>query len=174
MTDRVPDELWTEVRDCTGDRDQNHPHGKELQKSKMAFWGGLTNSCEVEEAGMQTSTWSYDVISTPCGATCVGLCSRGRWGPAVPWPQGDCTSASPWMWAAWSTWEPELEGPLGTSRVNGKHPSPRALHVHLLLTSAFPRVLCPSLASSGAQSNCWAIRGESGVGCGLFPRKEEL
>jgi len=30
----------------TGDRDQDHPHGKEMQKSKMAVWGGLTNSCE--------------------------------------------------------------------------------------------------------------------------------
>ena len=27
--------------DCTGDRDQDHPHGKEMQKSKMAVWGGL-------------------------------------------------------------------------------------------------------------------------------------
>ena len=25
---------------------QDHPHGKEMQKSKMAVWGGLTNSCE--------------------------------------------------------------------------------------------------------------------------------
>ena len=28
-----------------GDRDQDRPHGKEMQKSKMAVWGGLTNSC---------------------------------------------------------------------------------------------------------------------------------
>ena len=28
------------------DRDQDHPHGKEMQKSKMAVRGGLTNSCE--------------------------------------------------------------------------------------------------------------------------------
>ena len=35
---------------CTGDRDQDHPHGKEMQKSKMAAWGGLTNSCERREA----------------------------------------------------------------------------------------------------------------------------
>ena len=34
---------------CTGDRDQDHPHGKEMQKSKMAVWGGLTNSCEKRE-----------------------------------------------------------------------------------------------------------------------------
>ena len=38
LIDRVPDEL--------GDRDQDHSHGKEMQKSKMAIWGGLTNSCE--------------------------------------------------------------------------------------------------------------------------------
>ena len=31
---------------CTGNRDQDHPHGKETQKSKMAVWGGLTNNCE--------------------------------------------------------------------------------------------------------------------------------
>ena len=28
LTDRVPDELWTEVRDIAGDRDQDHPHRK--------------------------------------------------------------------------------------------------------------------------------------------------
>ena len=44
LIDRVPDERRTEVRDWTGDRDQDHPHGKEMQKSKMAVWGGLTNS----------------------------------------------------------------------------------------------------------------------------------
>ena len=31
---------------CTGDREQDHPHGKEMQKSKMAVLGGLTNTCE--------------------------------------------------------------------------------------------------------------------------------
>ena len=31
---------------CTGDRDQDHPHGEEMQKSKMAIGRGLTNSCE--------------------------------------------------------------------------------------------------------------------------------
>ena len=43
LIDRVPDE-WGSWH-CTGDRDQDHPHGKEMQKSKMAVWGGLTNSC---------------------------------------------------------------------------------------------------------------------------------
>ena len=30
----------------SGDRDQDHLHGKEMQKGKMAVWQGLTNSCE--------------------------------------------------------------------------------------------------------------------------------
>ena len=34
-------------------RDQDHPHGKEMQKSKMAVWGGLTNSCEKKRSGKQ-------------------------------------------------------------------------------------------------------------------------
>ena len=47
LIDRVPDKLWIGSSwHCTGDRDQDHPHGKEMQKSKMAVWGGLTNSCE--------------------------------------------------------------------------------------------------------------------------------
>ena len=49
MIDRVPDELWTEVRDITGGRDQDHPHRKEMQKSKVAVWGGLTFSCKKKE-----------------------------------------------------------------------------------------------------------------------------
>ena len=52
--DRVPDELWTEVHEiCTRDRDQDHPQGKEMQKSKMAVWGGLTNSCEKKSSQKQ-------------------------------------------------------------------------------------------------------------------------
>ena len=34
-------------------RDQDHPHGKEKQKSKMAVWGGLTNSCEKKRSKKQ-------------------------------------------------------------------------------------------------------------------------
>ena len=47
LIDRVPDELCMEVHDIvqeTGIKD--HPHGKEMQKSKMAVCGDLTNSCE--------------------------------------------------------------------------------------------------------------------------------
>ena len=35
------------------DRDQDHPHGKEIQKSKMTIWGGLTNSYEKKRGEMQ-------------------------------------------------------------------------------------------------------------------------
>ena len=32
---------------------QDHPHGKEMQKSKMAVWGGLTDSCEKKRSEKQ-------------------------------------------------------------------------------------------------------------------------
>ena len=38
---------------CTGDRDQDHPQEKEMQKSKMAVWEGLTNSCEKKRSEKQ-------------------------------------------------------------------------------------------------------------------------
>ena len=37
LIDSMPDELWTEVRDITSDRDQDNPQEKEMQKSKMAI-----------------------------------------------------------------------------------------------------------------------------------------
>ena len=47
LIDRVLDErLDGGSWHCAGDRDQDHPQEKEMQKSKMALWGGLTNSCE--------------------------------------------------------------------------------------------------------------------------------
>ena len=33
--------------------ESNHPHGKEMQKSKMAVGGGLTNSCEKKRSEKQ-------------------------------------------------------------------------------------------------------------------------
>ena len=55
LMDRVPDELWNEVRDIVQETgiNQDHPHGKEMQKSKMAVWGGLTNSCEEKRSEKQ-------------------------------------------------------------------------------------------------------------------------
>ena len=37
-----------------GDREQDHPQEKEKQKSKMAVWGGLTNSCEKKRSEKQS------------------------------------------------------------------------------------------------------------------------
>ena len=37
LIDRVPDELWREAWHCTGERDQDHPQEKEMQKSKVAL-----------------------------------------------------------------------------------------------------------------------------------------
>ena len=36
-----------------GDRDQDHPHEKEMLKSEMAVWGGLTYSCEKKRGKKQ-------------------------------------------------------------------------------------------------------------------------
>ena len=36
LIDRVPDKLWAEVGDTVQETGQDHPHGKEMQKSKMA------------------------------------------------------------------------------------------------------------------------------------------
>ena len=41
------------MRFVTEGRDQDHPHGKEMQKSKMAVWGALTNSCEKKRGEKQ-------------------------------------------------------------------------------------------------------------------------
>ena len=38
---------------CTGDRNQDHPQEKEMQKSKMAVWGGLRKSCEKKRSKKQ-------------------------------------------------------------------------------------------------------------------------
>ena len=47
LIDRVPDELWTEVRDIVQETGiKTIPIEKKCIKSKMAVWGGLTNSCE--------------------------------------------------------------------------------------------------------------------------------
>ena len=45
--DGVPDELWLEVRDIVQETGiKTIPMEKKCKKSKMAVWGGLTNSCE--------------------------------------------------------------------------------------------------------------------------------
>ena len=47
LIDRVPDELWTEVHDIVQETGiKTISMEKKCKKSKMAVWGGLTNSCE--------------------------------------------------------------------------------------------------------------------------------
>ena len=54
LINRVPDELWNEVRDIVQEtRIKTIPMGKKMQKSKMAVWGVLTNSCEKKRSKKQ-------------------------------------------------------------------------------------------------------------------------
>ena len=46
MKDRVPDELWTAFVTLYRRQKSKPPQEKEMQKIKMAVWGGFTNSCE--------------------------------------------------------------------------------------------------------------------------------
>ena len=60
MIDRVPDELWTEVRDIVQETGiKTIPMEKKCKKSKMAVWGGLTNSCEKERSEKQRRKERY-------------------------------------------------------------------------------------------------------------------
>ena len=49
----MPDELRMEVHDIVQDRNKDHAQEKEMQKSKMAVWGGLTKSCEKKRSQKQ-------------------------------------------------------------------------------------------------------------------------
>ena len=54
LMDRVPDELWTEVCDIVQETgSKTIPMEKKCKKSKMAVWGGLTNSCEKKRSKKQ-------------------------------------------------------------------------------------------------------------------------
>ena len=46
---RVPDELWNEVRDIVQETGIKTIPIEEMQKSKIAVWGGLTKSCEEKQ-----------------------------------------------------------------------------------------------------------------------------
>ena len=54
LRDKVPDELWNEVRDIVQETGiKTIPMEKKCKKSKMAVWGGLTNSCEKKRSEKQ-------------------------------------------------------------------------------------------------------------------------
>ena len=50
----VPEELWMEVHVIAQEvMTKTMPKEKKCQKSKMAVWGGLTNSCEKKRGEKQ-------------------------------------------------------------------------------------------------------------------------
>ena len=50
----MPDELWTEAHDIAQETViKMIPIEKKCKKSKMAVWGGLTNSCEKKRSEKQ-------------------------------------------------------------------------------------------------------------------------
>ena len=54
LIDRVPDELWTEVRDIVQEIGiKTIPMEKKCKKTKMAGWGGLKNSFEMKRSKKQ-------------------------------------------------------------------------------------------------------------------------
>ena len=53
LIDRVPDELWTEVHDIVQGIGIKAIPMENMQKSKMAVWGGLTYSCEKKRSEKQ-------------------------------------------------------------------------------------------------------------------------
>ena len=54
LIDRVPDELWMEVRDFVQETGiKTIPKKKKCKKSKVAVWRGLTNSCEKKRSKKQ-------------------------------------------------------------------------------------------------------------------------
>ena len=56
----MPEELWTEILDIVQETGiQTIPMEKEMQKSKMAVWGGLTNSCEKKRGKKQRRKERY-------------------------------------------------------------------------------------------------------------------
>ena len=53
LIDRVPDELWMEICDIVQETGIKTIPKKKKCKSKMAVWGGLSNSCEKKRSEKQ-------------------------------------------------------------------------------------------------------------------------
>ena len=64
LVNRVPEELWSEVRDIVGGIDQNHLKGSEVQEGKVIVWGGFTNSWGKKRSKRQG--WKGKVHPTEC------------------------------------------------------------------------------------------------------------
>ena len=56
----MPDELWNEIRDIVQETGiKTIPMEKKFKKSKMAVWGGLTDSCEKKRSEKQRRRERY-------------------------------------------------------------------------------------------------------------------
>ena len=54
LLDRVPDELWNEIRDIVQETGiKTISKEKKCKKNIMTVWGGLTNSCEKKRGEKQ-------------------------------------------------------------------------------------------------------------------------
>ena len=53
LIDRVPDELWMRFLTLYRRQVSRPSPWKKMQKSKMAVWGGLINSCEKKRSEKQ-------------------------------------------------------------------------------------------------------------------------
>ena len=58
LIDRVPDGIWMEVCDIVQETgSKTIPKKKKCKKSKIAVWGGVTNSCEKKRSKKQRHTY---------------------------------------------------------------------------------------------------------------------
>ena len=53
LIDRVPDEIWNEVRDIVQETGIKNIPMEKKHKKQNAVWGGLTNSCEKKRGERQ-------------------------------------------------------------------------------------------------------------------------
>ena len=64
LIDKVPDERWMEVCDIVQETGiKNILMEKKCKKSKMAVWGGLTNSCERRQVKNKGETEGYTQLN---------------------------------------------------------------------------------------------------------------
>ena len=91
---------------CTGDRDQDHPQEKDMQKNKMAIWGGLWHY--FANKGLSSQGYQLDCFS-----------SSHVW----MWELDYKESWVPKNWCFWTVvLEKSLESPLDCKEIKPVHP----------------------------------------------------
>ena len=97
LIDRVPDELWNEVRDVVQETGiKTIPMEKKCKRAKMAVWGGLTNSCEKKRREKERKVKSLSRVR-------LFVTSCSPWNSAFPFsrdlPNTGIKPRSPALWA---------------------------------------------------------------------------